>query len=171
MKQPNAVLVELNAELKPLFLEMAADYQTAGETRYDAGVEDFAAYLVRLKRYASGVNLPADRVPASEFFLLGEGKLIGRVDLRHRLNPALEIVGGHIGYDIRPSERGRGFGTLILRLALEKAREIGLEKVLLTCDADNVASAKIIERNGGRLAERLIDEKTGKLISQYRIEL
>ncbi|HEX8248159.1 MAG TPA: GNAT family N-acetyltransferase [Pyrinomonadaceae bacterium] len=171
INQQNAVLVELSAKLKPQFLEMAADYQSAGENRYDAGVKDFDAYLERSAMFASGVDLPADRVPSREFFLLGGGKLIGRAGLRLRLNPELEIIGGHIGYDIRPSERGKGFGTLILQLALEKAREIGLKKVLLTCDADNAASARIIEKNGGRLDKQIIYEKTGKLISQYWIEL
>ena len=164
-------MVELSAKLKPHFSEMAADYQSAGENRYDAGVKDFDAYLQRLAMFASGVNLPAERVPSSEFYLLGDGRLIGRAALRRSLNAELEIIGGHIGYDIRPSERGRGFGTLILRLVLEKAREIGLKKVLLTCDADNVASARVIENNGGRLDKQIIYEKTGKLISQYWIEL
>jgi predicted acetyltransferase len=171
INQQNGVLVELTAKLKPQFLEMAADYQSAGENRHDAGVEDFDAYLERLAMYASGVDLPVDHVPSNEFYLLGEGKLIGRVGLRRRLNRELEIIGGHIGYDIRPSERGKGFGTLILQLALEKARAIGLQNVLLTCDADNVASARIIEKNGGRLDKQIIYEKTGKLISQYRIDL
>ncbi|HEX9962625.1 MAG TPA: GNAT family N-acetyltransferase [Pyrinomonadaceae bacterium] len=171
INQQNAVLVGLSAELKPQFLEMAADYQSAGENRHDAGVEDFDAYLERLAMYAAGVNLPAEHVPSSEFYLLGDGKLIGRAGLRHSLNRELEIIGGHIGYDVRPSERGKGFGTLILRLALEKARGINLKKVLLTCDADNAASARIIEKNGGRLDKQMIYEKTGKLISRYRIEL
>ena len=171
INQQNAVLVGLSAKLKPQFLEMAADYQAAGENRYNAGVEDFDAYLARSATLACGVNLPAGYVPSSEFFLLVDGKLIGRAALRRSLNPELEIIGGHIGYDIRPSERSRGFGTLILRLALEKARAGGLKKVLLTCDADNVASARVIEKNGGRLDKQIIYEKTGKLISQYRIEL
>jgi predicted acetyltransferase len=102
---------------------------------------------------------------------LSDGKLVGRSDLRHRLNPALEIIGGHIGYDVRPSERRKGFGTLILKLIMEKARKIGLSEVLVTCDTDNIASAKIIEKNGGKLEKQIIYEKTGKLVSHYRIQL
>jgi predicted acetyltransferase len=124
-----------------------------------------------LKIFETGENLPADRVPSNTYFLMRGEKIIGRSDVRHKLNPALEIKGGHIGYDIRPGERRKGFGTLILRLTLEKAREIGLERVLITCDTDNIASAKIIEKNGGKLAKQLIYEKTGTLISQYWIEL
>jgi len=91
--------------------------------------------------------------------------------LRHQLTPALEHEGGHIGYDIRPSARRRGFGTLILALTLERARILGLARALLTCDTDNTASARIIERNGGALAARVVSNRTGKLISQYWIEL
>ena len=80
------------------------------------------------------------------------------------------IEGGNIGYAIRPSERRKGFGTLILRLTLEKAKNIGLTRVLVTCDADNVASRKIIERNGGVLAGQVVSEHTGKLVMRYFID-
>jgi predicted acetyltransferase len=171
MTLPNAELIELSAELKDEFFEMAADYKSAGEDRYDAAREDFDEYLRRLKMYASGENLPAGHVRANTFFLLADGKLIGRGDLRHRLNARLAVMGGHIGYDVRPSERRKGYGSLILQLTLEKARALGLEKVFLTCDTDNIASAKIIEKHGGRLENQMIYEPTGKLISQYWIEL
>ncbi len=171
MNHENCILVEPSAELKSDFLKMTAEYQAAGNDRYNQLADDFELYLERLAMFASGVNLPADRVPSNTFFLFSGGKLIGRSDLRHRLNPALEIMGGHIGYDIRPSARQKGFGTLILKLTLEKARNMGLERVFITCDTDNFASAKIIEKNGGRLNGQLIFEKTGKLISQYWIEL
>ena len=71
---------------------------------------------------------------------------------------------------MRPSERRKGYGTLILELTLEKAKDLGLDKVLLTCDTDNVASAKIIEKNGGKLAGQAISNKNGKQISRYWIE-
>jgi predicted acetyltransferase len=58
-------------------------------------------------------------------------------------------MGGHIGYEIRPVKRRQGYGTEILRLGLEKARELGLRKVLVTSDEDNIGSRKIIEHNGG----------------------
>jgi predicted acetyltransferase len=96
--------------------------------------------------------------------------VIGQSSLRHHLNPSLEREGGHIGYNIRPSERRKGFGTMILSLTLEKAKGIGLTRVFVTCDTDNVASARIIEKNGGRLQGQVISERSGKLINQYWIE-
>lgn len=164
-------MVELSADLKDKFLEMAEDYASAGEDRYQPLAADFEAYLENLEMYRTGKSLPAGHVRANAFFLLAGERLIGRGDLRHDLNAQLAVMGGHIGYDVRPSERRKGYGALILRLTLEKARARGLERVFLTCDADNIASAKIIESGGGRLADQIVYEPTGKLISQYWIEL
>lgn len=69
--------------------------------------------------------------------------------MRHRLNEHLLEGGGHIGYDVRPTARRRGYATAMLRDALRKAAELGIEKALLTCDDDNVGSYKVIEANGG----------------------
>jgi predicted acetyltransferase len=165
------VLVELSAELKEQFLAMAEAYKAAGENRYRLGIEDFDTYLDQLEMYRTGRNLPDGHVRSNNFFLLAGDKLIGSGHLRHELNAWLAVMGGHIGYDVRPSERRKGYGSLILRLTLEKARARGLERVFLTCDTDNLASAKIIEKNGGKLENQMIYEPTGKLISQYWIEL
>lgn len=169
--KPNPILIELNIGLKEKFLEMAKDYQSAGDDRYQMGADDFEGYLEKLKMFATGKDLPDHFVRASTFFLLAENKLIGRGDLRHQLNDHLAVMGGHIGYDVRPSERRKGYGSLILQLTLEKARAIGLGRVFLTCDTDNIASAKIIEQNGGKLHDQIFYEPKGKIISQYWIEL
>ena len=74
--------------------------------------------------------------------LLGvvNGEYVGRVSLRHRLNAGLEAWGGHIGYEVRPSVRGRGYGHALLAGMLPHARTLGLERVLLHCDDSNAAS-------------------------------
>jgi len=77
------------------------------------------------------------------------------------LTSELERLHGHTGYEIRPSQRGRGYGTAILKLALPKAKEIGLNRVLLTCDETNIASRKIIEKNGGVLETKEENPATG----------
>ncbi len=83
----------------------------------------------------------------------------------------MEDVGGHIGYRIRPSERRKGYGTLILALTLAEARKLGLPRVLLTCDQDNIASARVIQANGGALASEGYSPQTQTLVSRYWIEL
>ncbi|HEY8563221.1 MAG TPA: GNAT family N-acetyltransferase [Pyrinomonadaceae bacterium] len=166
-----AVLVELNAGLKNEFLAMAKDYEAAGESVYQFERNDFDEFLERLERLRIGKNLPAESVRSNTFFLLVDGKFAGMGFLRHELNEKLAVYGGHIGYDVSPSERRKGYGTMILRLTLEKACAIGLKRVFLTCDADHAASSKIIEKCGGRLENQIFYEPTGKLVSQYWIEL
>ena len=81
----------------------------------------------------------------------------------------LRVIGGHIGYGIRPTERNKGYGSIILRLALEKARKLGIKNVLITCAKDNIASAKVVQNNGGKLDSELI--KGNRTVQRYWIEL
>jgi predicted acetyltransferase len=165
------LLVELNAELKDEFLAMAREFRSAGEDRFSFGLDNFEKLLEQLEMYRTGNNLPEGHVRSNTFFLLDGNRLLGSGSLRHRLSASLAVYGGHIGYDVRPSERRKGYGSMILRLVLEKARAIGLERVFLTCDTENATSARIIEKHGGRLENRIFYEPIGKLISQYWIEL
>src|SRR5215470_1931488 len=118
----NPILVELNAELKDKFLAMAEDYKAAGEDRFQLGLDDFDGFLKHLEIYVTGNGLPDDHVRSTMFFLLDGDKLLGSGSLRHELNEELAVMGGHIGYNVRPSERQKGYGSLILELMLEKAR-------------------------------------------------
>ena len=96
------------------------------------------------------------RVPASFYFMVDEDRIIGCISIRHNLNTEfLRKFGGHIGYNIRPSERGKGYGTEMLYLALFKCEELGLSDVMITCKKDNIASAKVIEANGGKLHDEV----------------
>lgn len=164
-------LIDPNEKLAAEFLALAEEFQAGGDHRYEPALKDFSAYLEQVSNYARGVDLKPDHVPESEFWLVDGDRIVACSNLRHRLTPALELEGGHIGYGVRPSERRKGFGTLILEITLWKAKELGLEKVLLTCDTDNLGSAKIIEKNGGKLAKYAISERTGKQISRYWIDL
>jgi predicted acetyltransferase len=113
---------------------------------------DVAEQVEMLGRESRGENLPEGRVQQSTWWCQEDsGRLVGMIRLRHELNAALLHSGGSIGYIVRPSARQRGVATAMLRLALEKARELGIDRVLLTCDAENEASRRTIERNGGVL--------------------
>lgn len=89
--------------------------------------------------------------------------------LRHKLTKTLLKEGGHIGFDVPPSKRGNGYGTILLSLTLEKAKEKGINKVLLTCDKDNIASKRVIEKNGGILENIITSERTGKEVLRFWI--
>jgi len=92
------------------------------------------------------------------------------VRVRQQLTEHLLQIGGHIGYDIRPSKWGKGYGNKILALGLQKAKEMGIEKVRITCDVDNVASRKIIEKNGGVLDSEIPNPETGVNKARFWIE-
>ena len=133
---------------------------------------DFGALIRRLRQDAEGVGLPAGHVPASCFWLIDEHEtLMGVAHFRHSLNAALSYEGGHIGYSVRPTHRNKGYGKLMLKLLLERAKTRGITKVLLTCDKANVASARVIQSNGGRLDSE-VPRKDGKGTTQrYWINL
>ena len=133
---------------------------------------DFSAFIKKLRDASEEIGVPSDYVPASAYWLIRDDKtIIGNSSLHHCLNPHLEDFGGHIGYAIHPFERQKGYGTLLLKLTLEKAREKGINNVLITCDADNTASSGVIIKNGGRLVSQGISKQTKKCILRYCIEL
>jgi predicted acetyltransferase len=110
---------------------------------------DWTEFLDRTERIRQGIGLSETWVP--ETFLVAEegGQLVGRVSIRHHLNASLRLVGGHIGYAVRPGFRRNGFAGQILDLALMEAKNLGIHEALLTCDADNFASRRVIESHGG----------------------
>jgi predicted acetyltransferase len=119
------------------------------------------------KAYASDLNAqalpdtprPPGRVPCTTWWWVDGDDYLGRIALRHQLNEHLLEVGGHIGYDVRPTARRRGHATAMLGRVLPIAHAMGLDPVLITCDADNEASRRTIEHHGGVLE----DERSGKL--------
>src|SRR5262249_34115814 len=131
----------------------------------------FAGYLQHLQQFAQGIDLPPGIVRETAYWGLDTTTIVGTARLRHELNPALEQIGGHIGYEGRAPQRRHGYGTQLLVLTLNQARRLGLARVLITCDADNIGSARIIEKNGGVLQDQGMLTGHNKLISRYWIEL
>ncbi len=114
-----------------------------------------ALVLQKAYDYEHGIGLKPGRVPSTTFWLIENDRFLGEIRVRRKLSGALLNFGGHIGYEIRPSERRKGYGTKMLEMALVYAKEIGLSRVLLTCDDDNIASARVIEKNGGILENKV----------------
>lgn len=165
-------LIEPDGIWQSAFLEMAAEFVTSNDdTRYQAALTDFAGYLQLRQRFALGENLPPDRVRETTYWGVEGSMIVGTVRVRHALTPALEELGGHVGYDVRPSQRRQGYGTALLAGALERARSFGLTGVLVTCDTDNIGSARVIVKNGGQLINQTMVDGYGKLVSRYWIVL
>ena len=169
---PVIELIRPTADMRVEFLTMAKEYQCLHDDRYTDAIANFAAYIRRLENWSKGRDLPEGFVPSDTFWLVQDGaRILGCSRLRHSLTPWLENEGGHIGYDIRPLERHKGYGTLMLELTLKKARQVGLDRALVICDKDNIASAKIIEENGGRFENEVLSTRDTRILSRYWIDL
>jgi predicted acetyltransferase len=134
---------------------------------YDA-VDSWAQYLAMIADYARGENLGEGHVPGAVLAAEVDAEIVGRVSLRYALNDVLRERGGHIGYVVLAAHRRRGYATEMLRQALLLAREHGIEEVIVTCDDNNVASARVIERNGGVL-ESLVSDDDGSRLRRYLV--
>ncbi len=132
---------------------------------------DYPAYLQRIRDESPDRDLPPMRAPQRHYWLVHGGRILGTARLRHPLDDKLRQEGGNIGYDVRPSERGKGHATRLLELLLDRARGQGLRSVLLTCNKQNFASRRVIEKNRGVLVGEDVSDETGKEILRYRIEL
>ena len=119
-----------------------------------AAPEGFARWLERERQ--QGERALDGFVPATVWWIDDDevpDRILGSIQLRHELNDYLLEEGGHIGFGVRPSARGRGVATEALRLVLDRAQWIGLDRVLVTCDDDNPASRAVIEGAGGVLED------------------
>lgn len=121
--------------------------------------EGFADFVRELRSHAlEETPRPEWQVPSTILWWVDGTEYLGRIAVRHRLTPSLLNVGGHIGYDVRPTARRRGHATAMLRTVLPVARDLGIPSALVTCDADNVASRRVIEANGGLLEDQRGDK-------------
>jgi predicted acetyltransferase len=126
----------------------------------------FARFVAELRAQTEeDAPRPAGYVPCTTLWWVDGADYLGRIAVRHRLTEHLLQVGGHIGYDVRPSARRRGHATAMLRSALPVCAQLGIARALVTCDVGNVASRKVIEANGATLE----DERAGKL--RYWIDI
>ena len=129
----------------------------------------FTDFIESVNEKRHGRNLLDGRVAASFLLAIVDGSIVGRVSVRFALNEFLSSFGGHIGYAVLPEHRGRGFATEMLSQALVIARAEGVDRVLVTCDEDNVGSVRTIERNGGVLENR-VTRPGGSVTRRYWID-
>ncbi len=135
--------------------------------------EDYSEWLRKLSEDLDFDNIPPERVPANTYFAVSEtdGRIVGMVNIRHRLNEYLLKEGGHIGYAVRPSERRNGFATEMLALGLKVCERLGIEKILVCCDKNNTASARVIQKNGGILENEIEGEHLAEIVQRYWIDM
>lgn len=165
LKQPSIIY-------KDDFLKNVYDYRTNGEMDYfniyKEALEDFELYVRKLSDHSMGKDLPDGwTIPYSTFWLVNdEKKVFGIIRIRHKSIP----VHGNIGYDVPPRYRNKGYGTKLLELSLPRAKEIGLNNIILTCEERNIFSEKIIRSSNGRFLNK-INDADNIVYNQYIIEL
>lgn len=168
LRQPEASDREQVMAYREEFL--AIDSRMDGTCALDQ-YDDFDAWLANVRAYSAPETTPAGKVPATQYLALDENEhLVGMVNLRHCLNDYLLEFGGHIGYSVRPADRKNGYAIQMLRLALDEAKALGLDRVRIACDRYNIASAKTIQANGGILDGERYDPQDGTLTQRYWIE-
>lgn len=157
-------LVRPSVAYEASFLEAAKEYRAEGRLRFDLDLaeQDFSRFVKELNEHAAGMHMPEEFVPETVYWLVDGGEYIGQINIRHYLNDHLLQIGGHIGYDIRPTKRNRGYGTKQLQLVLPKVRELGIDRALITCDVSNTGSRKIIERAGAILENQVPNPEVGE---------
>lgn len=151
-------LVSSSARYRESYLSALVDYQAEGRhlslLNRERLASEFESYVDGMHPKADPATpRPAGRVPETTLWYVRDAEFIGRVEIRQELTPQLRLLGGHIGYDIVPPARRRGHATRMLSLALPVADGLGIDPALITCDADSIASRKVIEANGGVLFE------------------
>lgn len=157
---------------KHAFLDFTEDWDRHGEEITPYGFRLLGRNYEEWLRDAvlQETQVPAHFVTASCYCLTdGSGRMLGAIQIRHRLNEALLKSGGHIGYGVRPSERQKGYAETMLSLALPAAKELGIDRALITCSKSNVASARTILHCGGVLENEI--EEEGRVTQRYWISL
>ena len=170
------ILVRPNVKYQKQYIEMMKEWELSGEkivpsSIREADYNNFEEMVRDFEEEEKGINLKFNRVPSTTLWGYDEeiDKIVGAVNIRHKLNEELIKNVGHIGDGVRPSQRRKGYATEMVRLALEECKKLGIKRVLMVCNSDNIGSKKSIQKNGGIL-ENEIPAKEGKIDQRYWIE-
>lgn len=166
-------LVKPSLDMKYEFQRMVMEYRSYGEKEYfkmyNNALDDFGGYLIKLEEQDKGIKLKEGFVPCATYWLIdNEKSVLGVIRIRKKLSSEiLRDIIGNIGYDISPLKRDKGYGKIILKLGIEKAKKLNITPILVTCDVNNVASKKVIEENGGIFENEVNDRWKKSKIRRY----
>lgn len=147
------------------FLDYGSEINGVGSL--DRYMNDYEGWLEKLEVDRT-MEPNENRVPVDTYFLVRESddRIIGMINIRHCLNENLRLIGGHIGYSVRPTERRKGYNKVNLYLGLLRCQELGINEVLMDCDADNLGSARTMQALGGRLVREWYEPNIYKTVLQ-----
>ncbi|MFK7903490.1 MAG: GNAT family N-acetyltransferase [Chitinophagales bacterium] len=167
-------LVLPHLKYRKSYLKALAEFHKEGlntDIDFQSTTKNFKGLITHYNNFAKGINLPMGYVPTQQFWLVEGKEYIGRIDIRTQLNIYLQRIGGHISYQVRPSKRKMGYGKKQLGLALLKAKEMGLQQLLITCKADNFGSQKIITYWGAKFMDAIERPDTTVKENRYLLDI
>ena len=160
-------------EHKLYYEEMMDEWENFGGRLNPGALRRYSKTQQKNVTYAEWLKwIEEDREAGQDlYFLLGENRIIGAISIRFRKNAQNVGIDGHSGYGIRPSERRKGYASTMLALALPIMADYGINPVVISCDKDNIGSAKTIKKNGGQLVKEVVDPDTGAAVQVYQITI
>lgn len=167
-------LVKPQKKHKKAFLDYIHEWKNESITpvTFDLKNETYETLLERFHQAKHDIDLIEGYIPESNYFFVDDKEeIVGCVNIRHHLDEVLYRIRGHIAYGIRPSRRGEGLASIMLETALKKAKKLGIERVLMVTDKNNIASAKVILSKGGILSNETYDMTDHEVIQRYWIDL
>lgn len=171
------ILIKPTSEYAEQIKEYRLEFLDAGDSMDGTGslrrMEDPRDFIQKCKDYESPETLPEGRVLATQFMLVrkSDNRLLGMIQIRHYFNDYLEKYAGHIGYSVRPSERRKGYAKEMLKMALPFCKELGLEKVLISCIDGNIGSERTILANGGVYESTVHEPDSNRDLKRFWIKL
>ncbi|MDR1706250.1 MAG: GNAT family N-acetyltransferase [Clostridiales bacterium] len=151
--KPGLRLIRPEQSFMDSYLDVCRGYKELGVKHHFPDPDEFEIWgpglIRRFEDDRLGINLKDGYVPASAFWLVMGGEVIGEGNIRHSLTPVLERFGGHIGYAVRAGRWGMGYGSVLLALLLKEAEKLNIKNALITCNEENIASRRVIEKNNG----------------------
>ena len=171
------ILIKPTSEHATQIAEYRQAFLNAGDSMDGCGplrrIEDPEEYIKICKEYENPDTVPSHLVPATQFLLVrtNDKKLLGMLQVRHQFNEYLEKYAGHIGYSVRPDERQKGYAKEMLKRALPFCKELGLEKVLISCIDGNIGSERTILANGGVYESTVYEPNNNRALKRFWIHL
>ena len=168
--EPCEEYAEQIAEYKQAFLDADSSMDGCGPLRR---CEDSLTYIAECRKYTSPETLPDGWVLTTQFFYIRkcDNRLVGMIQVRHYFNDWLSKFGGHIGYSIKPCERRKGYATSMLRAILPYCKELGFDKILITCIDGNIGSEKTILNNSGVYESTVCEPDRNRNLKRFWIQL
>lgn len=159
LKKPSSSDEESVWELRSAFLASGSGKHIPGSCGLGLAAS-YSQWFTNIQAFDTHDHNENARVPSTIYIAVRpfDGRVVGILDIRHRLNAHLLKTGGHVGYSVHPLERRKGYATEMLRQAIGICADMHMPRILVTCDKSNIASAAVITANGGELESEILGE-------------